>query len=156
FDITTSSHPNIVEARSIVSPPGTPSPATATVNFPTPVAIGSNAQSAPITITNTGLGPLGFTGQNVSNSPDFSASGACLATALVVIQPQGTCTLIVTFAPTASTATGVVLMETLTVTTDGGNITIAASGTAAAGVSGPTLKSIALTPANPTQPINSS
>ena len=155
-DPAPSMHPHLIIAQSIPAPPGTPSPATTSINFPTPVAIGSNAQSAPITITNTGLGPLGFTGQNVSNSPDFGASGACLATALVVIQPQGTCTLIVTFAPTASTATGVVLMETLTVTTDGGNITIAASGTAAAGVSGPTLKSIALTPANPTQPINSS
>jgi trimeric autotransporter adhesin len=154
-DSAPSVHPHLIIAQSIPAPPGTPSPATTSINFPTPVAIGSNAQSAPITITNTGFGPLGFTGQNVSNSPDFSASGTCLAAALVVIQPQGTCTLIVTFAPTASTATGVVLMETLTVTTDGGNITIAASGTTAAAVSGPTLKSIAVTPANPTEPVNS-
>jgi len=140
FDITTSSHPNIVEARSIVSPPGTPSPATATVNFPTPVAAGSSAQSAPITITNTGLGPLGFTGVNTSNSPDFSASGTCIGTVVVVVQPQGTCTLIITFAPTASTPTNTPLSETVTVNTDGtSNITITATGTAAGAGSGITI-----------------
>src|SRR4029077_12765815 len=131
FDTTSSSHPNIIEARSIVSPPGTPSPATATVNFPTPVAAGSSTQSAPITITNTGLGPLTFVA--VQAAADFTASGGtCLNATPVTLQPQGTCTLIITFAPTASTPTNTPLSETVTVTTDGtSNITFSATGRAA-------------------------
>ncbi|MFZ3216676.1 MAG: choice-of-anchor D domain-containing protein [Candidatus Acidiferrales bacterium] len=131
-DPTPSARPHVVSLLSIAAPAGAPSPATVSVNFPNPVTVGMTAQSALITITNTGLGPLGFTGQDLSNSPDFSASGACLASTLVVIQPQGTCTLSVTFAPTANTAIGELLTETIGVTTDGGNITITASGTAAA------------------------
>ena len=139
FDTTSSSHPNIIEVRSIVSPPGTPSPATATVNFPTPVAAGSSAQSAPITITNTGLGPLTFVA--VQAAADFTASGGtCLNATPVTLQPQGTCTLIITFAPTASTPTNTPLSETVTVTTDGtSNITITATGTAAGAGSGITI-----------------
>ncbi|MGH9744909.1 MAG: InlB B-repeat-containing protein, partial [Candidatus Acidiferrales bacterium] len=131
-DPTPTVDPNIIVAATLIAPAGQPSPAATAVNFPTPVAAGSNAQSTPITITNIGLGPLGFTGQNTGNSPDFSGSGTCLASALVVVQPGGSCTLIVTFAPTANTATGVLLTESLLLTTDGGNVTITATGTAAA------------------------
>jgi hypothetical protein len=128
-DPAPSVHPNLVLAQTLNAPPGTPSPAAPpTVTFPNPVSIGSNAQSSPITITNSGLGPLGFTGVNTANSPDFSASGTCIPTvAVVVVQPQGTCTIIITFAPTQ---TGT-LNETLIVQTDGtSNVTITATGTA--------------------------
>ena len=129
-DPSPSAHPHVVLAETIPSPPGSPSPAETSATVPGTVPIGSTGQAPPITITNTGLGPLGFTGQNTGNSPDFSASGTCLATALVIIQPQGTCTIIVTFAPTANTEVGTPLTETLLVLTDGGNITISAIGTA--------------------------
>src|SRR5208282_5987606 len=103
-------------------------------NFPTPVPIGMIAQSAPITITNTGLGPLGFTGVNTAASPDFSASGTCIPVGpvvVVVVQPQATCTIIITFAPTAGTMTGTQLNETLVAQTDGtSNVTLTLTGTA--------------------------
>jgi YVTN family beta-propeller protein len=135
-DPTPSQHPHVVLAETIPSAPGVPSPATPTATVPGVVPIGSTGQAPPITITNIGLGPLGFTGQNTGNSPDFSASGTCLATALVIIQPQGTCTIIVTFAPTANTEVGTPLTETLLVLTDAGNITISAMGTASGGSGG--------------------
>jgi len=131
FDASSSNHPNIIEARSIVSPPGTPSPAATPVNFPTPVVVGTQVQSAPITITNTGLGP--FTFVSVQAAADFTANaGTCLLPTPVTLQPQMTCTLIITFAPTASTPVNTPLNETVTVTTDGtSNIAITATGTAA-------------------------
>ena len=148
-DPSPSPRPHVVLADTISSAPGVPSPAAPTVNFPTPVAIGSSAQSAPITITNTGLGPLGFTGQNTGNSPDFSASGTCLATALVIIQPQGTCTIIVTFAPTANAEVGTPLTENLLVLTDAASVTITATGTAS-GTAGPATHFSVTAPASAT------
>jgi len=127
----TSMHPDIILAQSLAAPPGTPSPAATTVNFATPVAVGATAQSAPITFTNTGLGPMAFTGTNTTASPDFSASGTCFgAAAVVVIQPGGTCTIIITFAPTGSAPTGTPLNETLIAQTDGTtNVTFTLTGT---------------------------
>src|SRR5208282_866108 len=132
--VNLSTHPNVYLVQSIAAPPGTPTPAAPSVNFPTPVPIGMIAQSAPITITNTGLGPLGFTGVNTAASPDFSASGTCIPVGpvvVVVVQPQATCTIIITFAPTAGTMTGTQLNETLVAQTDGtSNVTFTLTGTA--------------------------
>jgi sugar lactone lactonase YvrE len=133
FDTGKSINPQIIDAQTLAAAAGIPSPTTAQVNFPTVVQIGSTAQAQPITITNIGFGPLTFTGANLGNSPDFTAAGTCLATAVVVIQPQSTCTIIVTFAPTVGAAVGQLLTENISVATDGGNITITATGTAASG-----------------------
>jgi sugar lactone lactonase YvrE len=133
FDTGKSINPQIIDAQTLAAAAGIPSPTTAQANFTTPVQVGSTAQAAPITITNIGFGPLTFTGANLGNSPDFTAAGTCLATAVVVIQPQGTCTIIVTFAPTAGAAVGQLLTENISVATDGGNITITATGTAVSG-----------------------
>jgi YVTN family beta-propeller protein len=135
-DPTPSTHPHVVLAESIPAPPGIPSPTETSATVPGTVAIGSTGQAPPITITNVGLAPLTFTGQNTGNSPDFSASGTCLTTSMVIIQPQGTCTIIVTFAPTANTEVGTPLTENLLVLTDGGNISISATGTASGGSGG--------------------
>jgi sugar lactone lactonase YvrE len=132
FDGNTSSdHPNIIEVQSITAAPGTPSPATATVNFATPVVVGTTAQSAPITITNTGLGPLTFL--TVQATADFTPNGGtCLNPTPVTLQPQATCTLIVTFAPTSTTPINTPLNELTVVTTDGtNNVQITCTGTAA-------------------------
>jgi len=132
FD-TTSNNPNIIVAQSIAAPPGTPSPNELAVNFPNPVTTGQSAQSAPITVTNTGLGPLGFTGVNTANSPDFNATGTCIPTGavvVVVVQPGGTCTIIVNFMPVTAGAHS----ESFTVTTDGtSGVMIDAVGTAVSG-----------------------
>ncbi len=129
-----SSHPDIILGQSVPAPPGTPSPAGPSVNFPTPVAVGMNAQSMPMTITNTGLGPLGIMSVNASGSPDFSASGTCVpVSGVVVVLPQGTCTVIITFAPTGTTSLGTMLSETLILNTDGtgnGKVTFTLTGTA--------------------------
>ncbi|MGA7963471.1 MAG: choice-of-anchor D domain-containing protein, partial [Candidatus Acidiferrales bacterium] len=134
-------HPVIVDAFSQTAAPGTPSPAAPSVNFPTPVAAGASATSALVTITNTGIGPLGFTGVNTGNSPDFSAAGACVPVgtgAVAVVQPLSSCTFTVTFAPPAGAASGAV-SETLILTTDGtSNVTVAVSGTVG-GASGPAV-----------------
>lgn len=136
-----SPHPQFTIALSTTAPPGTPSPASPTVNFPTPVAPGSSATSAAISITNTGLGPLGFTGVNVANSPDFSASGGCVPIgngAVAVVQPLSSCTFTVTFAPPAG-ASGGAVSQTLVLTTDGtSNVTVTATGTVT-GTSGPAV-----------------
>jgi len=135
-DPAPSSHPNLVLFQTIAAPKGTPSPASTSVNFSTPVTAGSSAQSSPITITNTGLGPLGITGVDVANSPDFSASGGCVPAgtgAVVVLQPSGSCTFTVTFAPPTTAASGAV-SQTLVLTTDGtSNVTVAATGTVGSG-----------------------
>jgi trimeric autotransporter adhesin len=153
-----STHPQFTIALSTTAPPGTPSPASPTVNFPTPVAPGSSATSALVTITNTGLGPLGFTGVNVANSPDFSASGGCVPIgngAVVVVQPLSSCTFTVTFAPPTG-ASGGAVSQTLILTTDGtSNVTVTATGTVS-GASGPATVTVA--PSNLTfasQPVNS-
>jgi hypothetical protein len=107
---TPSMNPHVTWVQSVMAPKGTPSPASLTVNFPNPVAVGATAQSAAVTITNTGLGPLAFPSVDATASPDFSASGTCITVSvLVVIQPGASCTVIITFAPTASTATGTAL-----------------------------------------------
>ena len=141
---SSSTHPEVHLVQSIPTPPGTPSPAASSVNFPTGVPIGLNAKSTAITITNIGLGPLGFTGVNTAASPDFSASGSCIPVApvvVVVIQPQATCTITITFAPTVGTATGTPLNESLVVQTDGmpANVTFTLTATAFPAGAGCTL-----------------
>jgi hypothetical protein len=69
---TPSFHPQLTIAQSIPLPPGAASPTTTTVNFTTPVPLGSNAQSAPVTFSNAGVGPL--TIQSLTNAADFSAA----------------------------------------------------------------------------------
>ena len=137
-------HPNVTDAGTIMMSPGAPSPTSFTVPAFGTVAIGSSAQSAPITVTNIGDGLLSFTG--VTNATDFSiavAPGSCLTSPPLILIQQGTCTVIVTFAPAASTPPGPTGNETLTLQTDAGNITLTASGTVALGsathfaVSGP-------------------
>lgn len=131
-DPTPSSHPNLLIFQTIAAPKGTPSPASPSVNFPTPVAIGSNAQSSPITITNTGLGPLGISGLGTPPDFSFASSSTCLANNPEVLQPGETCTFVVTFAPSASAKPGAQLNETITATTDGtANISVTATGTVA-------------------------
>jgi uncharacterized repeat protein (TIGR01451 family) len=129
---TPTSHPQFTVGLSTAAPPGTPSPTTETVSFPTPVAPGSTATSSSLTISNTGNGPLGITGVNVANSPDFSASGTCIPVgngAVTVVEPQGSCTFTVAFAPPTGAASGAV-SQTLVIDTDGtSNLTITATGT---------------------------
>src|SRR5208282_920137 len=129
-----SKHPTVILAQSIPAPPGTPSPTAMTVNFAAPVAIGSMAQSAAITITNTGLGPMAFPSVDTTNSPDFTATSTCIPVSfLPIFQPGGTCTITFTFAPTAGTPTGTMLNETLILLTDGtSNVTFTLTGTALA------------------------
>ena len=90
-------HPILAIAQSIPMPPGVPSPVSPSVNFATPVVVASTAQSAPVTETNKGAGPL--TIQNVTNAADFTASGSCLAALPVVLAPGQPCQVVVTFAP---------------------------------------------------------
>lgn len=132
-DPTPSVHPGLYIAQSIPQPPGVPSPPTTTVNFATSVPVGSNAQSAPITFTNSGVGPL--TLQTLTNAADFSATGTCVATLPLplILAPGGqTCQVVVTLAPTADTPLNTMLSETITIATDAGNIVITATGTAIA------------------------
>src|SRR5262249_24450083 len=84
-------------------------------------------------------------------SPDFSASGTCLAAAsLPIIQPGGTCTIIITFSPTAGTPVHTPLNETLIVQSDGtSNVTIMLSGMAMGGSSTPQLSPNPFTFPNP-------
>ncbi len=121
-------HPQLSFAQSIPQPPGAPSPATATVTFDVPVAVGATAQSAPLTETNGGVGPL--TIQTLTNAADFTASGSCVTALPVVLAPGQSCQVVVTFAPGANTPTNTPLNETITIATDAGNITITARGTA--------------------------
>ncbi|HVN09437.1 MAG TPA: choice-of-anchor D domain-containing protein, partial [Patescibacteria group bacterium] len=136
-----SGHPHVYLAKTIVAPPGTPGPTGLAVNFPTTVQQGMSAQSAPITLTNNGLGPMIFTGVDNSAAMDFSASGtvvagsgvsSCLPVAgMYVLQPGVSCTIVVSFNPTAATPTGTMLNETLVITTDGtGSLSISVSGMA--------------------------
>ncbi|MGB0035942.1 MAG: Ig-like domain-containing protein, partial [Candidatus Acidiferrales bacterium] len=130
---TPTTHPKVIVLQSQIAGPGTPSPAAPAVTVPGTVIIGQTAQSPAITITNVGFGPLGFTGVNTANSPDFivDPSSTCVGPVTVVVQPQGTCMLVLDFAPTANTVTGKLVTENLVVLTDGtSNVTVAASGTA--------------------------
>jgi hypothetical protein len=127
-DPTPSSHPQLTIVQSIPQAPGAPSPTTTTVNFTTPVPVGSNAQSAPVTFSNAGVGPL--TIQTLTNATDFSAAGTCVASLPVALAPGQSCQVVVTFAPGASTPTNTLLNEMITIATDAGNITITATGTA--------------------------
>ncbi len=108
-----------------------PSPATTSVNFAAPVAVGNTAQSAPVAFSNTGVGPL--TLQTLTNAADFSAAGTCVTSLPVVLAPGQTCQVVVTFAPGATTPLNTPLSETITIATDAGNITITATGTAVSG-----------------------
>jgi hypothetical protein len=130
-DPAPSVHPSLIIAQSIPQPPGVPSPATTTVNFAAPVAVGNTAQSAPVTFTNTGVGPL--TLQTLTNAADFSAAGTCVNSLPVVLAPGQTCQVVITFAPGATTTLNTPLNETITIATDAGNITITATGTAVGG-----------------------
>ncbi|HUK54940.1 MAG TPA: choice-of-anchor D domain-containing protein, partial [Candidatus Binatia bacterium] len=132
-DPTPSVHPQLTLIQTFAAPPGTPSPIAETVIFPMPVTQGNTATSTPVTFTNTGLGPMVFTGVDpASNSPDFSASGTCLpAVGMLILQPGSSCTLMITFMPTVTTPTGTLLTETLILDTDGtSNVTYTLQGTA--------------------------
>ena len=123
-----STDPQLTFAQSIPQLPGVPSPATTTVNFATPVAVGSTAQSAPVTFMNAGVGPL--TLQTLTDAADFSAAGTCVNSLPVVLAPGQACQVVITFAPGANTVLNTPLNETITVSTDAGTITITAIGTA--------------------------
>ncbi|MGA8223949.1 MAG: hypothetical protein WB780_20030, partial [Candidatus Acidiferrales bacterium] len=139
----TSSNPHVGFAAPLTAAPGTPSPAAPTATVPGTVAIGSTGVAPTITITNTGLGPLGFTGFDKTNAPDFTASGTCFTDGVIVVQPGGTCTIIITFAPTATTQTGTLLSEPFIVNTDGtSNVTVNAQGTATSGAGNPPVLGI--------------
>ena len=125
-----SKHPILTILRSIPIPPGAPVPASASVNFAAPVVVGLSAQSAPMTETNKGAGPL--TIQSVTNAADFTASGSCLAALPVLLDLGQPCQIVVTFAPGANTLTNTQLAETITIVTDAGNITLNITGTAIA------------------------
>jgi hypothetical protein len=96
------------------------------------VATNVNATSAAqtITVTNTGNAPLTVSGVTVGgvNAIDFTATNACT----VAVAPAGTCTISVTFRPTAAGARS----ASLAITSNGGNITAPLSGT---GVAPPVL-----------------
>ena len=130
-----STHPELFVAQTIAAPPGTPSPGAVAVGFATPVPAGTTAQSSPVTITNGGQGPIAFPAVDTSNSPDFSVAGTCLpVSSLPIVQPGGTCTLVVTFMPTGSTPVGTPLNESLIVQSDGtSNVTLMLTGTASSG-----------------------
>ncbi len=130
-DPTPSVHPGLVIVKTLTAPPGTPSPAAMTVNFPA-TAIGNTAMSTPITITNVGLGPMAFPTLNTTGSPDFSATSTCLpASFLPIFRPGATCTITITFMPTMTTAVGTMLNETLILNTDGTTkVTFTLTGTA--------------------------
>jgi len=128
-DPAPSTHPNLTLFQTVAAPPGTPSPATSAVSFSTPVAIGGSAQSSPVTITNTGLGPLGISGTGVPPDFSFANTSTCI-NGTVILQPGESCTIVITFMPSSGATPGAQLNETLTATTDGtSNITINASGT---------------------------
>ena len=95
------------------------------VATPSPVAFGSvhDGTSAPqtVTVTNNGLGILSITTDTVSGTNFTKGADTCAGTQ---VQPQGTCTIIVNFAPTGTATQGSVSRT--------GTLTINSNGTAAA------------------------
>jgi uncharacterized repeat protein (TIGR01451 family) len=130
FDPSTN-RPTLHEEQSFLMPAGLPLPNPASVNFPVPVASGSNA-TMTLMFTNASDGLLSFTGVDISKSPDFKIdpSSTCVGAAAVIVLAHSTCTGVVTFAPLAGTPAGPV-SETLTLLSDAGNVTITANGTVA-------------------------
>jgi hypothetical protein len=91
--------------------------------FPSQLGGGSSAPE-PVTVTNTGAIPLTITGIAVTgDSEDFSASGCASQT----LQPGGTCTIQVTFTPTAAGVRNGTL--TIDANVSCGQVTVALSGT---------------------------
>ena len=83
--------------------------------------IGTTGTAASITVTNSGTAPLNISGIQVTGS--FTIGGNCSGQ----VAPQATCTLTVTFAPTAGgAATGVI---TIASNAPGSSHTISVSGT---------------------------
>ena len=87
--------------------------------------IGVTTAAQTITVTNTGNAPLTVSGVTVGgvNAADFAATNTCI----VAVAPAGTCTISVTFRPSAAGARS----GSLAITSNGGNITAPLSGTGA-------------------------
>ena len=94
--------------------------------------VGATAAAQSVTLTNTGSSPLNISA--LSSSGDFALGTGTTCSTSMPVAASGTCTIAVTFAPTASgTRTGVL---TILDNASGGTQTIALSGTGAvAGVS---------------------
>ncbi len=82
--------------------------------------VGVASSSQPVTLHNTGVATLNISSISSSN-PVFAQTNNCGST----LAANATCTINVTFTPTSTTSAS----GTLTVNTDGGNPTVALSGT---------------------------
>ncbi|MGH9711792.1 MAG: InlB B-repeat-containing protein [Candidatus Acidiferrales bacterium] len=126
----TSQHPQVIEAESFTMPPGVVSPATITAAFGTTTV--GNPLTQTFNVLNVGDGLL--TILSVTNATDFRATGPCVTPLPnILVIAHGSCPLTINFDPSASSPTGVLLNEMLTLHTDAGDVTINASGTIAAG-----------------------
>ena len=97
----------------------------ASLTFPA-AGLGVTSAAQTVTVTNTGNADLTVTGATITGAAavDFAATNNCLA-----LVPQGTsCTVSVTFTPT----TGGARAASLSITTNGGNATVALNGTGTA------------------------
>lgn len=100
------------------------SAAPASLTFAT-TNVGVTSAAQTITVTNTGNANLTVSGVTVGgvNAADFAATNTCT----VAVAPAGTCTISVTFRPTAAGARS----ASLAITSNGGNITAPLTGTGA-------------------------
>lgn len=99
--------------------------APASLTFPA-AGLGVTSAAQTVTVTNAGNADLTVTGATITGAAavDFAATNGCLAAV-----PQGTsCDVTVTFTPT----TGGARAASLAITTDGGNATVALTGTGTA------------------------
>ena len=106
--------------------------------------LGTTSAAQTVTVNNTGLFSLNITSVALSgtNSGDYAQTNTCAGTSVPF---AGSCTINVTFAPTATgTRTA-----TLTITDNSNGVAGSTQTVSLTGTGGPGLVSIAVTPANP-------
>ncbi|HWF38399.1 MAG TPA: choice-of-anchor D domain-containing protein [Candidatus Acidoferrales bacterium] len=113
-----------------------------TLNFATPQPVGTMSSALPVTVTNTGNINLTFSANPATGSTEFVVASGTTCTTTTPVAPNGTCTINITFTPSAAGARSATL--TLADNGTGSPQTLSLTGTGVA--SAPV---VTLTPSTP-------